>query len=74
MKAIQITDENRNSVAAQYLIDGEDANDCLPTGYWLITAFGIGATIEGVVTNDFFVANYEIRETLQNGYVDVIRI
>jgi len=74
MKAILITAENRNAIANQYLIDGEDAFEMLPAGFWLIAPFGDGSQIDGVVSDAFFAANYQIEATIGNGYLAVSRI
>lgn len=70
MKAIQITAENQQMLAARYHV--EDYETILPIGYYLVAPFGTTDTndeyYEGLLTLEKLNELYVIGETLANGF------
>lgn len=72
MKAITITQKNKSTIAADYLISNDDMEDLLPTGWILLADFGT-PWYEGVITQAFFDTYFTKGDALENEYFDVIK-
>lgn len=72
MKAIVITADNRNMLAARYQIDQEDFDDVLPLGYSLVTDFANEDTFDTVTPANLEARFTKTGVTLENGFEVVV--
>lgn len=73
MKAVKITLNNRDMLAARFFVDSADYDDRLPLDYYLVTDFGNDDTFD-VVTQEVLDENFVSGSYLQNGFFEVAKI
>lgn len=70
LKAIRITEENKNNLANYYGV--ESPEDLIEPGYWMVFEFGVEDHFE-VYSNEQIITQYTIVKKLLNDYVEIVK-
>ena len=73
MKAIVITSKNQTSIATDYGVDIEDADELLPVGWVLVASFADERGFyDGVISAQTFESLFTKGAILENDYFEVV--